>query len=47
MSPERGKKATIGGMKKPFKDEETSRPVHNTHTEFKAQDGPFMMMGTG
>lgn len=47
MSPERVKKGTISGMKKPFNHEETSRPVYNTHTEFKAQDGPFMMMGTG
>lgn len=47
MSSEGGKKATIGGMKKPFNHEETSRSVYNTHSEFKAQDGAFMMMGMG
>lgn len=39
MGTEQGKKATISGMKKPFNHEETK------HTQFKAQDGPFMMMG--
>lgn len=31
MIPERGRKATIHGMKKPFNQEETSRFVFNTH----------------
>lgn len=45
MSSERGKRATMGGIKMAFNPEETSGNVCRTHTDYKAQDGWFMMMG--
>ena len=47
MSPVTGKKAIIGGTKKSLSTVRKAAGLFITHTEFKAQDGPFMMMGTG
>lgn len=42
---EGGRNATISKMKKPFNNRKPAE-LFMTHTEFIAQDGPFMMMGT-